>query len=55
MPGDWSRLEVEATVADYVAMLESEIRGEPYSKAEHRRALQPLLAAVWSVCDFSPY
>lgn len=43
MPGDWSRLEVEATVADYVAMLESEIRGEPYSKAEHRRDLQPLL------------
>jgi len=43
MPGDWSRLEVEATVADYVSMLESEIRGESYSKAEHRRALQPLL------------
>lgn len=44
MAGNWSRFEVEATVADYVAMLESEIRGEPYSKAEHRRALQPLLA-----------
>jgi len=43
MPGDWSRLEVEATVADYVSMLEWEIRGEPYSKAEHRRALQPVL------------
>lgn len=43
MAGDWSRLEVEATVADYVTMLESEIRGEHYNKAEHRRALQPLL------------
>lgn len=43
MPRDWSRLEVEATVADYIVMLESEIRGEPYSKADHRRALQPLL------------
>lgn len=43
MPGDWSRLEVEATVSDYLEMLEAEIRGEPYVKAEHRRALQPLL------------
>ncbi|MDQ3518032.1 MAG: DUF3883 domain-containing protein [Gemmatimonadota bacterium] len=40
---DWSRAEVEATVADYFAMLEAELRGAPYSKAEHRRALVKLL------------
>lgn len=43
MPGNWSRLEVEATVADYVAMLEAELRGDPYSKAAHRRGLLPML------------
>ena len=40
---DWSRAEVEATVDDYFAMLEAELRGEPYSKAEHRRGLVKLL------------
>jgi hypothetical protein len=40
---DWSRAEVEITVADYFAMLEAELRGEPLSKTEHRRALVPLL------------
>jgi Domain of unknown function (DUF3883) len=40
---DWSRAEVEATVTDYFAMLEAELRGEPYSKAEHRRGLVKLL------------
>jgi hypothetical protein len=43
MPGDWSRVEVEATVADYFAMLEAELRGAPYSKTAHRNALRPLL------------
>jgi hypothetical protein len=36
---DWSRAEVEATITDYFVMLEAELRGEPYNKAEHRRAL----------------
>jgi hypothetical protein len=36
---DWSRSEVEATVADYFAMLEHEVRGEPYNKTAHRKAL----------------
>jgi hypothetical protein len=40
---DWSRTEVEATVADYFAMLEAELRGVPYSKTAHRTALRPLL------------
>lgn len=43
MPGDWSRLEVEATVADYFDMFESELRGEPYKNAEHNRPLRALL------------
>lgn len=40
---EWSRLEVEATVADYLAMLGKELVGVPYNKAEHRRKLATLL------------
>lgn len=40
---DWTREEVEATVADYFAMLADELAGQPYVKAEHRRRLMPLL------------
>jgi hypothetical protein len=40
---DWSRLEVEAAVTDYFAMLLLDLRGEPYNKAEHNRHLLPLL------------
>lgn len=36
----WTRDEVELTVADYFAMLEAELSGEPYSKAAHNRRLQ---------------
>jgi Domain of unknown function (DUF3883) len=36
---DWSRLEVEAIVDDYLSMLTSELAGTPYNKAGHRRAL----------------
>lgn len=43
MAGSWSRLEVEATVADYFSMLEAELREEPLNKTEHRRRLSPLL------------
>ena len=38
-PNDWSRDEVEATVADYFAMLGAELAGVPYNKAAHRRTL----------------
>lgn len=37
---DWTRDEVELIVADYFAMLEAELKGEAYSKAEHNRRLQ---------------
>lgn len=43
MPADWSQVEVEALVADYIHMLDTELRGEQYSKTAHRRALAPLL------------
>jgi hypothetical protein len=41
----WSRLEVEATVADYFDMLNSQVRGVPYNKSAHRRRLSGLLNA----------
>jgi hypothetical protein len=44
MSDAWSNTEVELIVADYFNMLSSELKGEAYSKAEHRRALLPLLA-----------
>lgn len=39
----WSRDEVEAAVTDYFDMLASELRGEPFNKAEHNRVLQQIL------------
>jgi hypothetical protein len=35
----WSRIEVEATVSDYLHMLLLELSGQTYSKTSHRRAL----------------
>jgi len=40
MAEPWSRLEVEATVSDYLAMLRDELSGIDYNKADHRRRLQ---------------
>ena len=40
---DWSKLEVEAAVADYLDMLALELRGEPFNKAEHNRNLAQVL------------
>ncbi|MCP3176883.1 DUF3883 domain-containing protein [Desulfuromonas sp. KJ2020] len=40
---NWSRVEVEAIVADYLSMLILELKGEPYNKAEHNRKLQAFL------------
>lgn len=41
----WSRLEVEAVVADYIEMLSLELSGQKYSKSDHRRGLMPKLRA----------
>jgi hypothetical protein len=43
LPGDWSAEEVEATVAEYFAMLTQELRGEPVNKRAHNRSLQATL------------
>jgi hypothetical protein len=40
---DWSKLEVEAAVADYLEMLALELRGEPFNKAERNRNLARVL------------
>lgn len=44
MPNPWSNIEIELIIADYFNMLSAELKEEFYSKAEHRRALLPLLA-----------
>ena len=43
MGSNWSREEVEATVADYFSMLELELAGKPLNKSVHRHKLKQLL------------
>jgi len=43
MPGDWTETEVSAIVEDYFSMLSLELKGIPYNKSQHRRALSQLL------------
>ena len=44
MPNEpWTDEENDLIVADYFAMLADDLAGRPYSKAEHRRVLVPLL------------
>ena len=43
MPSPWSNIEVELIVADYFAMLEAELAGIHFSKADHRRKIQIFL------------
>ena len=40
---EWSQEECEVIVADYFSMLNKELSGEQYSKAEHRKRLRSLL------------
>ena len=40
MPEEWSKIECEAIVADYIDMLVKELCGIDYSKTEHRHLLQ---------------
>jgi len=40
---DWTQLEVEAVVADYLAMLAHQFQDIPYNKAEHNRTLHSLI------------
>lgn len=39
----WDWLECEFIVKDYLDMLQKDLQGIPYSKTEHRKALQPRL------------
>lgn len=41
--GPWTDAENDFIVADYFAMLADDVTGQPYSKAEHRRRLLPML------------
>lgn len=41
---DWSRLEIEAIVADYLQMLTLELAGQSYSKTAHRENLKQKLS-----------
>lgn len=43
MAEDWSHEEVSATVANYLILLERELNGQPFNKAEERRRLVPIL------------
>ena len=44
-PGrDWIDAENDLVAADYFAMLDKQLRGEPLNKAEHNRNLQPKLS-----------
>ena len=40
---NWSRVEVEAIVADYLTMLTLELTGQSYSKTRHRQNLMQML------------
>ena len=40
---DWSRVEVELIVADYLKMLTLELTGQSYSKTAHRQSLMQML------------
>lgn len=42
-PEDWTDAQIDLIVADYFDMLDMEIRGQPFVKAERNRALQQLI------------
>jgi hypothetical protein len=44
LAGDWSPEEVAATVEDYFAMLENELRRASYNERDHNRRLQQRLS-----------
>lgn len=52
MTADWTDNENDATVADYFAMLDADISGLPYSKAEHNRRLQAVIGRPRGAIEF---
>jgi hypothetical protein len=49
---DWSDSEVDAIVAEYFDMLDSELANSPYNKAEHNRVLQQLTHRSHGAIEF---
>lgn len=52
MSADWTRQENEAIIADYFAMREAELTGQPYNKAAHNRALQARISRSKGSIEF---
>lgn len=52
MSGSWTLAEVEAIVPDYFAMLEADLQGKVYSKAEHNRRLQQRIGRTKGSIEF---
>jgi hypothetical protein len=52
MSEDWSTSEIEATVAEYFAMLRKEIAGIPYTKTVHNRNVQRLTGRSKGAVEF---
>ncbi len=50
--GPWGRSELEAIVADYLDMLQIELQGGPFNKAERNRALQELTGRSHGSIEF---
>jgi hypothetical protein len=50
--GAWSQSEVEATVAAYFGMLQQELAGLPYNKAEHNRRLQAQIGRTRAAVEY---
>jgi hypothetical protein len=49
---DWTDAENDLTVADYFAMLQDDLAGRPYSKAEHNRQLQAQIGRGRGAIEF---
>lgn len=52
MTQGWSRQEIDLIVADYFAMLIDDLAGARYSKADHNRSLQQLIARSKGAIEF---
>ncbi|MFV3073158.1 DUF3883 domain-containing protein [Niveispirillum fermenti] len=52
MAADWTDAENDATVADYFTMLDADIAGRPYSKADHNRRLRAVIDRPRGAIEF---
>ena len=54
---EWKGDELDAIVADYLAMLAADLQGRPYVKASHRRALMEVIGRTHrsGAFDLHPY